>query len=299
MDAAATAEFEAQRRHLSGIAYRMLGSHAEAEDAVQETWLRWNGINAEEVESPRAWLTRTLTRLCLDRLKSAQAQREVYVGPWLPEPLVETAGLHADDAGAATELASDLSYAFLLALERLSPAERAAFLLHDVFDMDYSGIASALERSEASCRQLAARARERVRQERPRFTATTEQRMRLTQMFLLTARTGNVEALSRMLAEDAVLMSDGGGRTPSARIPVRGAQRIAKAMAGFATKHAPPADAKVLATQINGLPGVMISDADGEPIQTMALEFNSDDRISGVYIVRNPDKLRHLRRRRG
>ena len=152
MNQAATAEFEAQRRHLAGIAYRMLGSHAEAEDAVQETWLRWNAVNPDEIESPRAWLTRALTRLCLDRLKSAQVQREVYVGPWLPEPLVEEAGLHADEAGAASELASDLSYAFLLALERLSPAERAAFLLHDVFDMDFAGIAATLERSEASCR---------------------------------------------------------------------------------------------------------------------------------------------------
>ncbi len=164
-----TDSFELHRGPLLGLAYRMLGSRAEAEDAVQEAWLRWRETDRSRVQQPRAFLTQTVTRLCLDRLKSAQAQREVYVGPWLPEPILEDESLLQPGPEAASEFASDLSNAFMLALERLSPLERAAFLLHDIFDTDFAEVARALGRSEAACRQLAARARSRVREARPRY----------------------------------------------------------------------------------------------------------------------------------
>lgn len=290
----AVAEFEQHRRHLTGLAYRMLGSHAEAEDAVQEAWLRWSEADRSAVEQPRAFLSRTVTRLCLDRLKSAQVQREVYVGPWLPDPLIEAAGATANEPEMASELASDLSYAFMLALERLTPSERAAFLLHDVFEMDFSEVAGTLGRSEASCRQLATRARQHIREERPRFTPTTEQHTRLMQMFLMTAQTGNVEQLGKMLAQDAVFLSDGGGVATAARIPVVGRERVAKAFSGFTVKHGPPADARVRAARINGMAGVYVSAADGTPIQTLAVEFGDDSLIKALYVVRNPHKLAHL-----
>lgn len=294
MSASAAREFETHRRYLAGLAYRMLGSKAEAEDAVQDAWLRWSEVEQSGVEQPRAFLSQIVTRLCLDRLKSAQAQREVYVGPWLPDPLIEAAGVTANEPEMASELASDLSYAFMLALERLSPSERAAFLLHDVFDMDFTAVADALGKSADSCRQLASRARAHIREQRPRFTPTTEQHARLTQMFLVTAQTGDVNALAKMLTQDAVFLSDGGGIATAARIPVTGSERVAKAFSGFAVKHGPPADAHATTVRINGLPGVYISAADGTPIQTIAMEFNEQGLIRAIYVVRNPHKLAHL-----
>lgn len=286
--------FEAQRRRLTALAYRMLGSHAEAQDAVQESWLRWREVPRDEVQNPRAFLSRTVTRLCLDRLKSAQANREVYVGPWLPEPLVEDESLLVGGPESSDAFAEDLGNAFLLALERLSPLERAAFLLHDVFDADFAEVAKALGRSEAACRQLASRARTRVREDRPRYRPPPEHCERLTMAFLFAARTGDAGTLKALLADDARFVSDGGGRIAAAGVPIEGADRIVKATIGFATKHPPPDDARLRYARINGGPGVVFTTADGRPIQTLAFEFAEDGRIRGIYVVRNPEKLRHV-----
>jgi RNA polymerase sigma-70 factor, ECF subfamily len=286
-------DFEQHRRHLLGLAYRMLGSHAEAEDAVQEAWLRWSEVGRVSVDHPRAYLSQTVTRLCLDRLKSAQARREVYVGPWLPEPVLEDEDLLQPGPNAAGEFAEDLSYAFMLALERLSPLERAAFLLHDVFDASYTELAQTLGRSEASCRQLATRARAHVRESRPRQAVPVAEGRRLADAFLHAVHSGDAAALKALLAEDARFVSDGGGRVAAVGIPVLGRERVIKVLVGLALKHPLPADSTVHATRVNGLPGCVIRAADGSAIQTVAVEVDNS-RINAVYVVRNPDKLRHL-----
>src|SRR5262249_7729931 len=206
-----TADFEPHRQFLSGLAYRMLGSFADAEDVVQDAFLRWSATDHGAVQNPRAFLARIVSRLCLDRMKSAASRREQYVGTWLPEPLV---------APPTEPLADDLSLALLLTLERLSPLERAAFLLHDVFDMDYSAVAETIGRTEAACRQLAARAREHVRDERPRFNATPESRTKLADAFQTALLAGDVEGIARLLADDAVLYTDGGGKRTAALNPI-------------------------------------------------------------------------------
>jgi RNA polymerase sigma-70 factor, ECF subfamily len=287
------AAFEPHRSYLRGLAYRMLGSQAEAEDAVQDAWLRWNGADASRVQNPRAFLAQTVTRLCLDRLKSAQAQREHYVGPWLPEPVVER--LEADDDPAlAAERAADVSVAFMLALERLSPLERAAFLLHDVFDCDFAEIAEALERSPAACRQLAARAREQLRSERPRFRPRADEARRLLDAFEQAIASGDATRFKALLAEDVRFVSDGGGRIAAPRIVVAGLQRVAKAVLGLIGKHPPPPGSRYERARINGLPGLVVRGPDGRAIQTVALEADAHWRISALYIVRNPDKLQRL-----
>ena len=291
---ATTDTFETQRGHLLGLAYRMLGSHAEAEDIVQEAWLRWREVEPRRVDHPRAFLSQIVTRLCLDRLKSAQANREVYVGPWLPEPIVESGQFVEPGPETVGEFAADLSYAFMLALERLSPLERAAFLLHDVFDADFAEVASALGRSEAACRQLASRARTRVREGRPKHKPAPEHSDRLVAAFLLAARTGDAEGLKRMLAADARFVSDGGGRIASVGIPIEGVERVAKVILGLAAKHPPPADTKVLLMPVNGQPGAVMTTAQGEPLQTLSFEFDDQRRIAAIYVVRNPEKLRHV-----
>jgi RNA polymerase sigma-70 factor (ECF subfamily) len=290
-DAAET--FEPHRRYLTGIAYRMLGSVAEAEDVVQDAFLRWDGSDRSAVAAPRAFLARVVSRLCLDRMKSARAQREEYVGTWLPEPLV---GAAPRDPAA---LAEDLSIALLMTLERLSPLERAAFLLHDVFDMDYAQIADVLERSEAAVRQLATRGREHVRDERPRFHPTDDASARLASAFQAAMLQGDVPGIARLLAEDAILYSDGGGKRVAALNPIRGKDRIVRFMVGLASKRRLPVPDEVIATTINGLPGFVVRIADGTEagaeagIETIALEI-SDGAIAAIYTVRNPDKLRHL-----
>lgn len=295
-----TAEaFEVQRSFLRGLAYRMLGSHAEADDIVQEAWLRWRAADTEAVRVPRAFLARTVTRLCLDQMKSARARREVYFGPWLPEPVADHTALVVDGAGSDAELASDLSYAFLLALERLSSLERAAFLLHDVFEVDFADIAVTLQRSPSACRQLAVRAREHVRTERPRFRASRAQSDRLAAAFATAAHSGDLDGLKALLAEDARLISDGGRRVAAIGIPIEGRARIVKVYSGLMRKSPPPPGLVVEAVPINGLPGLLLRLADGSVLQTMAFEIDADARISGIYIVRNPDKLRHLARASG
>jgi RNA polymerase sigma-70 factor (ECF subfamily) len=266
----------------------MLGSLAEAEDAVQEAWLRWQAAARGTVESPRAFLSTIVTRLCLDQLKSARVRRETYVGPWLPEPVLDTAALNAE---SAAELAHDLSVALMLTLERLSPLERAAFLLHDVFDMDFAAIAATLSRSEAACRQLAKRARAHVAAARPRFRASPEEGERLCAAFRQAAASGDAAAMARLLAADAVLLSDGGGKRLTALNPIRGADRIARFFAGIARKQE-LTRWRVRYATINGLPGLIAAGPDGD-IRTTALAIE-EGRVSAIYIVRNPDKLSRI-----
>jgi len=277
----AAERFEPHRAFLVRLAYRMLGSVAEAEDIVQDAFLRWQEAASDDIVEPRAYLARIVSRLCLDRMKSAQARRETYVGTWLPEPVIEP---------PAETLANDVSVALLLALERLSPLERAAFLLHDVFDMDYAVIAGTLERSEAACRQLAARAREHVRTERPRFTPNEDASTRLAEAFQRALITGDVVTFSTLLAEDAILYTDGGGKRQAALNPIYGRDKILRFFAGIAAKNPPMAEIQL--TTINGLPGFLFH-VEGGPPETMALEIDGD-KIVAIYGVRNPDKLRHL-----
>ncbi|WP_292937089.1 sigma-70 family RNA polymerase sigma factor [Noviherbaspirillum sp.] len=283
-------DFEPHRRHLRALAYRMLGSRAEAEDTVQDAWLRWHATDRSRVENARAFLSRTVTRLCLDRIKSAQAQREVYVGSWLPEPVVDDEAAFQPGPEAAHELASDLSFAFMLTLERLSPLERAAFLLHDVFDMGFDEVATALGRSESACRQLASRARANVHANRPAFKVTPDEEQRLAGAFARALRDGDVNALAQVLAQDATFVSDGGGRVTAVPQPLFGRDQIAKVLIGFARLY----DAQVHRTRparINGLPGFVISTVHGELVQTVALEPGAPGEIKAIYVTRNPDKL--------
>jgi RNA polymerase sigma-70 factor (ECF subfamily) len=274
------------RGRLLGLAYRMLGSRSDAEDVVQDAYLRFAG--AQDVHNPEAFLVTIVTRLCLDRLKSAKVQREVYVGPWLPEPVFDAESLSAD---AATELADDLSFALLLALDRLSPMERAAFLLHDVFDTPFSEVAAMLGRTEAACRQLASRARRAVRDERPAPTATPDSHARLLQAFSDAVASGNVRQLAELLREDAVAITDGGGRKFAALNPIIGADKVARFFIGLAGKTAGQ-DVRIEPAVINGAVGALLY-LDSELDLTLSMAVDSD-KIAAIYIVRNPDKLRHL-----
>ncbi len=290
------ASFEPHRRRLLGLAYRMLGSMADAEDAVQETYLRWHSADRDKVSDPRAFLMTTTARICLDMLTSARARREEYVGPWLPEPVVDTAAL-APDSGA--ELAEDLSIALLLTLDRLSPLERAAFLLHDVFDFSFGEVATTLERSEAACRQLAARARAHVRAVRPRGTIAPPARSseidakheQLISAFVAATRSGDLHGLTQLLARDVRVVTDGGGKVAAALNVLDGADRAARFLVG-ATRKGWREDFTLRFVTINGLPGVILDGPEG-PLQTTAFEIEGG-LIRALYVVRNPDKLRHL-----
>lgn len=287
------AEFETHRRYLRSLAYRMLGSRADAEDAVQDAWLRWHASDRSSVEHPRAFLSQTVTRLCLDRIKSAQAQREVYVGAWLPEPVVDDTVDFQPGPETMHELANDLSFAFMLTLERLSPLERAAFLLHDVFDMDYADIARTLGRSESACRQLASRARSNVHANRPACKVSEEEGKRLADAFADAVRHGDVAGLAAVLAQDATFVSDGGGRVTAVPRPVVGRDKVAQVIIGFA-KLAKPGEVHIRRAQINGLAGFVMSGADGTLIQTLAIEADGHGRISAIYVMRNPEKLQRV-----
>jgi RNA polymerase sigma-70 factor (ECF subfamily) len=262
------ASFEPYRRRLLGLAYRMLGSMADAEDAVQETYLRWHGADRDRVSDPRAFLMTTTTRICLDMLTSARARREEYVGPWLPEPVVDTAALAPD---SRTELAEDLSIALLLILDQLSPLERAAFLLHDVFDFSFSEVATALERSEAA------------------------KHAQLMSAFAAATQSGDLNALTQLLASDVRVVMDGGGKVRAALNVIDGADRVAQYLVGATRKH-PGAwwreDFTLRFATINGLPGLIVDAPEG-PVQTAAFEIEGDV-IRALYVVLNPDKLRHM-----
>ena len=286
--------FEPHRRRLLGLAYRMLGSVSEAEDAVQDAYLRWHATDRDGVADSRAFLTTTTTRICVDILKSARARREAYVGPWLPEPVLDTAALAPD---TQTELAEDLSIALLLALDRLSALERAAFLLHDVFDCSFGEVASALDRSEAACRQLASRARAHVRESRRQGASTAGDRsepsnhQQLLAAFVDAARSGDLQALMGLLADDVRLTTDGGGKVRSALNVIVGADRTARFVVGVVSKRL-NAESIVRSAPINGLPGLLINAPDGS-VQSVAFEI-AHNRVRAIYVVSNPEKLSHL-----
>lgn len=273
--------FEAQRLRLLRLGYRMLGSRAEAEDAVQEAWLRWQSANHDEIAEPAAWLTRAVTRLCLDHMKSARVRREVYPGTWLPEPLIEEDDSLRED---------NLTLTLMMALERLSPLERAAFLLHDVFGHPLNEVAETIGRAPAATRQLASRARAHVRLDRPRYTVHKEAAEELTRAFFDACRSGEASRLAALLAEDAVLYSDGGGKVFSFPNAIRGSARLIRLFQSLSRKYS--AQMHYLApVRIDGLPG-FISRFDGPP-QTTTLEV-VDGQIVAIYITRNPDKLTGL-----
>ena len=278
------AAFEAHRGRLWGVAYRMLGSRADADDMVQEAYLRWHGAPIAEVRTPEAWLVTTTTRLCIDRLRQLRAEREVYVGPWLPEPLVE----EPPAAEAAAELASDLSVAFLAVLERLAPEERAAFLLHDVFDSGYEEIASALGKSTAACRQIVSRARRRVRDQRPRVRVSAAARERLVESFMRAIELRDRNALLAIFAEEATLTSDGGGKAKAAQKVVRGGASVVRFLLGVLRgARERLAFQKIV---VNGETGLALR-VDGRLVAVMS--FVTDrEQILGMYSVLNPDKLR-------
>jgi RNA polymerase sigma-70 factor, ECF subfamily len=283
-----TAQFEAHRRALIGLAYRMLGSRAEAEDVVQDAYLRWHAAERTAIAEPRRYLGTVVTRLCLDRMKSARARREIYVGQWLPEPVVDEA---FDDNGG--DLAHDISVALMLVLERLSPLERASFLLHDVFGLDFAEVARTLDRGEAACRQLAARAREHVQTERPRFSPSPEEGHRLAAAFHKAIGSGDLAALQQLLATDVVLYSDGGGKRAAALNPIYGADKVLRFLEGIERKGGVLGTVQARTAVINGLAGFVLREDDGA-IDTVAFEHR-DGRIVAIYITRNPDKLNHVR----
>ena len=280
--------FEAQRPRLTRLAYRMLGSVSEAQDVVQDAWLRWTRTQ-EEVLDPAGWLVRVTSRICIDRMRSAKAQREAYRGPWLPEPLIEE--LNVDPV----ERAEDVSVAFLLALERLSPLERAVFLLHDVFDEDYGSVAETLGRNEAAVRQLAARARTHVRDNRPRFSVSQEDAAKLAAAFMMAASQGDMAALSSVLAQDAMMVTDGGGKRKASLRPLIGREDIIRLLEGIAWRAGGDEEAWPLsfrAVRINGYPGIVMERDDGP--MTVAFQPGEDGKLAAIYMVRNPDKLGHV-----
>lgn len=280
------ADFETHRPRLIRLAYRMLGEVGEAEDVVQDAWLRWREARPATIDTPSAWLTQVVTRLCLDRMKSARARRETYVGPWLPEPLIEE--LPTDPL----ERAEDVSVAFLLALERLSPLERAVFLLHEVFDADYAAVARALGRSEAACRQLVTRARQHLKDARPRFTVSDDEAARLAAAFMRAAATQDWSALGALLADDALMITDGGGKRKAALRPLVGRDDVLLLLKGLASRNAFAATQVVRLARINGRPGFIVSDTDG--LGVWAFEPAPDGHIAAIYGMRNPEKLRHV-----
>jgi RNA polymerase sigma-70 factor (ECF subfamily) len=284
--AEAAASFAPHRRRLVRVAYRMLGSMAEAEDIAQEAFLRWLGSDRSAVREPAAFLTRIVTRLCLDQLKSARVTRETYIGPWLPEPIVMPE--------SEIEVQDDLTVTLMLALERLSPLERAAFLLHDVFGLGFDEVAKAIERDEAACRQLASRARSHVRAEKPRYTLPAGEGESIAAAFFTASRSGDVSALQAMLAEAAIIYTDGGGKRNAALNPIYGADRIARFFAGLAAHGHSVGSTFLRYAMIDGLPGFVSVEKDGM-IQTTAFDVTEGGRIHAIYIVRNPDKLERLK----
>ncbi len=277
--------FEQHRSRLFGIAYRMLGSRADAEDAIQEAYLRWHRAPVEQIRSSEAWLVTATTRLCIDRLRASREAREVYVGPWLPEPLVGDVSPGAD---APLDIASSLSIAFLVVLERLAPEERAAFLLHDVFDSDYAEIAAVLGKSATACRQIVSRARKRVRENRPRVQVTEIARQALLDRFVQAVQAQDKEALLELFSQDATWTSDGGGKARAALKIVRGRERVVRFVLGVLGRH----------TDKFSFSRVIVNNEAGLAIRVAGRLFSvisartDGVRILDIYTVLNPDKLR-------
>jgi RNA polymerase sigma-70 factor (ECF subfamily) len=269
------------------VAYRMLGSVAEAEDVIQEAFLRMHQSPAE-VDSPEAWATTITTRLAIDQLRSARVRRETYTGSWLPEPLVST----DDDPATAVERSDTLSMAFLLVLERLSPVERAVFLLREVFEYDYDEIARIVDKTPANCRQILTRARDRVRRSAPRFEPSRERRQELAQRFFAACRAGDLAGLESVLAQDVAFHGDGGGKVSAIAKPVSGRLQVTRFLLGL-MRQAEQQQVTLEPVLVNGQPGAKAVDADGQVIAVLALQI-VDGVIESVYNVLNPDKLRHL-----
>lgn len=273
--------FDAHRANLLRLAYRMLGSMADAEDVLQEAYIRWARTEREEVRVHGAFLRRIVTRLCLDHLKSSRSRREDYVGPWLPEPVVETGP------------EEDVTLPLLLALERLSPLERAAFLLHDVFGESFDDVSRSIDRDPAACRQLAARAREHVRRERPRFPVKRDHGLKIAAAFYEACEAGDSASLGALLAADVRFHSDGGGKRPAAGRILNGISEVIRGLSAiFRLRGGEPELVKH--AFVNGLPGFLTREADGM-LQTTALLIE-DDRVKAIYVMRNPDKLCHVER---
>lgn len=295
MDQAVTSRnegwFEAHRPALMRLCYRLLGSVADAEDVVQDTWLRASGADLTTVDNPRSYLLRTATNLCLDQMKAARSKREVYPGTWLPEPILG----NDMDVESRSNYACDVSFALMLTLETLTPAERAAFVLHEAFDAGYTELATILERNEAACRQLVARARAHVAELRPRFTPSSEQITRLFSAFAEATRTGNPALIEGALCQDAILLSDGGGKVKAALLPILGSDRIARLFVGTARKWPMVPPMTMTPQLVNGYAGVVIRHA-GEPHPTvLCFEWNAEG-VARIYSIRNPDKTTHLAR---
>ena len=275
------------RPRLFGIAYRMLGTKVDAEDALQDVYLRWHHADKPTLEMPEAWLVTVTTRLCIDRLRAAKIERAAYTGPWLPEPLVEAESASPEQT---VELASDLSIALLSVLERLAPEERAAFLLREIFDVDYAEIARILDKNEAACRQLVHRAKTRVRDERPRFEVTPAAHARLIEKFVAASRVGNIEQLLGLLAPEAIMVSDGGGKVIAALRILHGAARLVRLFEKIAQNFSGRVTFK--SALINGEPGTLRF-VDGH-LDTVYAFVTDGEHIHEIYAVRNPDKLQRI-----
>ena len=281
-----TRVFDEHRDLLVGVAYRVLGSVTDAEDAVQEAWLRWSKVDPAEVSNPRAYLVRVTTRLAIDRLRRAKTRRESYVGPWLPEPV-----LTGHDVAEEVELAESVSMAMLIVLETLSPLERAVFVLREAFGMPYAEIGEIIGRKEEAVRQLARRARDHVRDRDARFEADQETRRHVTERFLEAAVGGDVQALMEVLAPGVTLVADGGGRVRAPRRPVHGADKVARFLAAVATR--PGQDVRARIAQVNGGPGIVVT-SEGEPVAVFVLDV-AGGVVQSVHLVANPEKLAGVR----
>jgi RNA polymerase sigma-70 factor (TIGR02957 family) len=293
---AAVEVFDRYRRLLFGVAYQMLGSVADAEDTVQDAWLRWSAADRSEVTDPRAYLVQVTTRLALDRLRSAQSRRESYVGPWLPEPLLTAppvaSGPPAPSPDEAAELGEQVSLALLVVLETLSPVERAVFVLREVFGISAAEVGDILGRSEPAVRQLAHRAREHVEARRPRFDTDRREQREVTERFLAAAAGGDVDSLLAALAPDVVLITDGGGRAKAARRPITGADKVARFLVGIAQQGADIPGLRMEVAEVNGWPAI-VGWVGAEPFGSISLTL-SGERIHQVLVVVNPDKLAGL-----
>jgi RNA polymerase sigma-70 factor (ECF subfamily) len=281
--------FEEHRNLLFAVAYRMLGTAADAEDAVQDAWLRWSAGDRSEVADPKAYLVRITTNVALDRLRSAQVRRETYVGPWLPEPM-----LTSPDVAEDAELSESVSMAMMVVLETLSPLERAVFVLKEVFGYPYAEIAEALDRSEASVRQLGTRARKHVEARRPRFEAGGAQRRAATERFLDAVLGGDINRLMEVLAPDVALWSDGGGKVRAPRRVILGADKVGRFLIGIngvAYQGVDPDDMRFERVEINGEPAVVVAGPDG-PISAFTVDIAPTGQVQTIHLVANPDKLR-------
>jgi len=285
-----TETFEELRPLLQSIAYRMVGSVSEAEDIVQEVFMRYYRVSADTpIENPKAYLSTLTTRLSIDQLRSARARRETYVGPWLPEPILTDEG---SDPAEAAETADSLSLAFLVLLESLSPVERAVFLLREVFGYDYGQIAQIVDKSEDNCRQLVVRARKQIEAKKPRFETSKERRRELAARFFAAAQAGDTKGLIDLLAADVVAYGDGGGKAPAIRTPVHGREAVVKFLLRFADLGK-SLRITLRSAEVNGMPGMLFLDQEGALISVMSLDI-VDDQIQTLRAVSNPDKLHHL-----